>query len=106
VLQKINARVWIVLAIVAVAVVLLAEHGLRCWRSPLTREEAVARGKIRLDRFARTFNVNESLTLSEATFESDRNAWLLTYTGLRCKMIIIVDRCNGDDVGGVNACGG
>jgi hypothetical protein len=108
VLQKISARAWIVLGIVAVAVAvaLVAEHGFRCWRSPLTREEAVARGQVRLDRFSKTFNVKEPLTLTEATLESEKNTWLLTYTGLRCKVIIMVDRCNGDDVGSVNACGG
>jgi hypothetical protein len=105
-LQKIRRFWWLIGAVIVLLAGLVGEHGLRCWRAPLTREEAIARGQARLDTFAKTFNIREPLVLSDATLEADKNAWLVTYNGARCKVIIIVDRCQGDDVGSFNNCGG
>ena len=63
------------------------------------------RGQLRLDRFVRSFKVRGDLPrLDEAIFEDDTRSWLLIYKGDGCMVMIIVDRCHGDDIGGTTAC--
>jgi hypothetical protein len=97
---------WLLLIPAIVAIAGGADYIYRCTGAPLTREEAIVRAEQRLDRYRRSFNVHEKLNLVETSFDQDTKAWLFTYTGLHCSVIIVVDRCHGDDVGSTNACTG
>lgn len=106
-LQTVKRTHWVLIAVaLAVAMALGADYGFRCHGSPLSRDEALARANARLEHFSKSFNVKEAMTLSDATFEADTKGWLVTFTGPKCKVIIIVDRCHGDDVGSTNGCSG
>jgi hypothetical protein len=106
-LQTMKKGRWIIgFLLLAVALALGADYGFRCLSSPLTRDEAIARAKVRLDRYSRTYNVKEAMTFSDATFQDDKNLWLVTFVGPKCKVILIIDRCHGDEVGSTNACMG
>ena len=99
---------WIMLAgvFVIAAIAIAADHFYRCSAQPLSREEASNRGVQQLERYKKSFQIHEDMRLEEARFDQDTKAWLLTYAGKRCSVIIIVDRCHGDEVGGTNACAG
>jgi hypothetical protein len=104
-LQAMKRKRWI-LALVGliIAGALGADYGMRCWRPPLSKEEAIERANARLARYTKSFDVKETLQMTEATFERDTGAWLVTFVGPKCRVIIIADRCRGDDVGSTNAC--
>lgn len=97
------------LALAAVAIVataLAADYGSRCLRAPLDRSEAITRADSVLARYRQSFGVREDMPLKDASFDPDTKAWLVTYEGPRCAVIIIADRCHGDEVGSTNACTG
>lgn len=96
---------WLVLIVALVAIGIAVDYWRRCHGPPLLREEALQRAQLRLESFMKSFNVpGEFPRLVDETFESDTNAWLLTYENESCKVIVIVDRCHGDDIGGATAC--
>lgn len=103
---SLRRRWWLVLAVAIVAIAGAADHIYRCTGAPLTREEATVRAEQRMERYRKSFNVREKLNLVETTFDDYSKAWLFTYTGIHCSVIIVVDRCRGDDVGSTNACTG
>lgn len=97
---------------VALAILLIAglaltlDHFNRCNGQPLSKEEATVRAADQLERYKNSFKIDEAMPLEESKFDPDTKAWLFTYTGRHCSVIIIVDRCHGDEVGGTNACKG
>ncbi len=96
---------WIVLTLVVGLLALAIEYARKCYGPPLSRQEAVSRGQARLERFIRTHRVTGDLpVLAEEQYEQDTKTWLLTYVGKTCKVIVMVDRCHGDDVGSSTAC--
>jgi hypothetical protein len=44
-----------------VTIALGADCGFRCLRQPLTKDEAIARARARLERYSQTFNVKETI---------------------------------------------
>ena len=100
-----TVRWLVVLAIALVAVGVAVDYWRRCRQPPLPREEALHRAHVRLERFAKSFNVPGRLPeLVDEQFEKDTNMWLLTYKNDFYKVIVIVDRCHGDDIGGATSC--
>jgi hypothetical protein len=106
-LQTMRPFKWIVgVVLLGVAVALGADYRFRCLRPPLTRDEALARANVWLERYGKTFEPKGTMKLSEAIFEADTNVWLVTFKGPTCELILIVDRCHGDEAGSTTACGG
>ncbi|HWH40126.1 MAG TPA: hypothetical protein VNU21_09830 [Usitatibacter sp.] len=90
--------------LVAVATLGAADYGYRCLRSPLERNEAIARANVVLIRYKASFDVKEAMHMTDMSFDVSSNAWLVTFAGPTCAVIIIADRCHGDEVGSTNAC--
>ena len=98
-------RVFIGVLLVVVVGFFGAAYWHRCHGAPLSREAALRRAAVRLERFAESFNVGDRpAALVDAQFEPDSNSWLITYRGDKCSVAILVDRCHGDDVGGTTGC--
>jgi hypothetical protein len=106
-LQKMKKGRWVIgMVLLIFTIALGADYGYRCLRPPLTKEEAIARAKVRLARYSQSSDMKEAMTLSDVTFQPNNKVWLVTFVGQKCKVILIVDRCHGDDVGSTNACAG
>jgi len=88
-----------------ISLVALVSSYMRCHAPPLARDEALARGSVVRDRFLREFKLNgPTPTLMKIEREPDSAAWLLTYKSESCSLIVVVDRCHGDEVGSASAC--
>jgi hypothetical protein len=97
---------WFVLILAVAAIAICADYARRCYGPPLSREEALHRGQLRLERFIKTHKVPGELpVLVSEQYEQDTRTWLLSYESKGCKVIVMVDRCHGDDIGGTSACG-
>jgi hypothetical protein len=98
---------WVIAAVAfAVMLAAAADYGFRCYGAPLSRDEAVVRAEDQVERFKKSFNITEAMTLSTITFEHDSKTWLASFAGPKCKVVIVVDRCHGDSAESSNACGG
>ena len=95
----------IALTLVVGVLALAIDYARKCHGRPLSRQEAVSRGQARLERFIKSHRVTGDLpSLAEEQYEQDAKTWLLTYVSKTCKVIVMVDRCHGDDVGSSTAC--
>jgi len=84
---------------------LTIDYLVRCRGEPLTREEALLRATSKLSRFSKSFNVGSALpVLVHEQYESDIKTWTFTYANPTCTVAIIVDRCQGVEMGGANGC--
>jgi len=102
-----NRAVLILATVVGVLVAgVTADYWARCHGKPLTRDEALRRSKVRLERFAKSFGTGATLpALIDGRYEEDTKSWAFTYKNADCTVAIIVDRCHGDEVGGAAGCG-
>ena len=90
--------------VIGTGTALTVDYWRRCHAAPLTKEEALERAKVRLETFAKSVNVGRTLpTLVDAEFDGLTNSWIVTYRNSDCSLDVIVDRCHGDDIGGVSA---
>lgn len=63
------------------------------------------RADLRLERFAKSHAMHGALPkFKETQFEADTNSWLVTYKNNECDVIVITDRCHGDDIGAASGC--
>lgn len=107
-LRRRKGSVWITLSGSLVLTFLIADaadNWNRCYSAPLSRAEAIERAHTRFERFAQSYSLPSPLpTLVDAEFEADSNSWLVTFRGNDCEVIVITDRCRGDDIGGTTKC--
>jgi len=83
--------------------IFLAEYALRCYRKPLSRQEALERASAKLQRFSKKFVVGDSLPpLVDESYDPQRKEWTFTFKNSTCTVGIIVDRCHGTDIGGIS----
>jgi hypothetical protein len=77
------------------------DYWARCHGTPLSREEALRRAEARVSRYAKSFHIPGSLPpMTSMDFDASTNAWLVTFKNDTCQIIVISDRCHGDDIGG------
>jgi len=85
--------------------VFVVDHFVRCNGKPLTRDEAFRRANAKLQRFSEKFVVGDTPPgLVEERYDDKQKAWMFTFRGRACEIIILVDRCHGTDIGGTNGC--
>ena len=105
-LQRMKKPMGITLIIAAViAIAATGDYVHRCMAPPLSREEASERALARLEKFKKSFGVREVFTLTESSFDKQSSAWIFSFTSKDCTVMIVTDRCHGDDIGGLTACG-
>jgi hypothetical protein len=102
--QEVSNKIRIPLVIIAlVFAVFLVDYLFRCHGRPLSREEAFERANAKLLRFSKKFVVGDSLSkLNEEQYDPQRKEWMFTFENSTCSVIIIADRCNGTDIGGIS----
>jgi hypothetical protein len=103
-LQSLGKATWAILIVIALVVAgVIVERSLRCHGSPLTREEALQRAAARLARYAKAFDIGDApaVLLKE---EQESGGWIFTYRTAKCDVMVTVDRCHGDDIGGSSGC--
>jgi hypothetical protein len=80
------------------------ERYIKCQVMPaLTREEALQRSTRYWYDLSEDFSLDaESPTLSEERYDAERREWAFTFSNTTCTVIIITDRCQGTEVGGMS----
>jgi hypothetical protein len=94
----------IVGTVVVVGAALFVDYWAKCHGAPLSRDEALQRAKARAERFTKSHRTHPVPEAVKMEFDRKSNVWLVTFEGTDCEIIIITDRCHGDDVGGAR-CG-
>ena len=96
---------WLVSVISIAVAVVATDYWRRCHGPTLTKVEAVDRAQKQLTRFLTSHHVHEAtFSVVDAQFESDTNSWLITYKSSTCSVIVITDRCHGDEIGAASEC--
>jgi hypothetical protein len=104
VLPSLKKSLWVIGLAIGLAIAgIVIDNSLRCNAPPLTRDEALQRAANRLARYAKTFDVgNAPAVLLEEQKQS--GSWIFTYHMAKCDVMVTVDRCHGDDIGGSSGC--
>jgi hypothetical protein len=94
-----------VVAVSFVAVGLYAEHLVRCSGAPLTREQALRQAATRLQTFTKSFDTGNAVpSLVGEQFDNSVGTWIFTYSSPICTISVLVNKCEGADVGGSTGC--
>ena len=100
-----NALRWILAVVLIIAGAIVTDWWRRCHGEPLTREEAVSRATERVKRFSQSHKAGDiSYAVREIAYEYDSKSWRITFGDHDCIVVVIVDRCHGDDIGGTTRC--
>ncbi len=75
-----------------------------CSAAPLTRAEAVRQAEARLGKFSGSLGLHERFSESSARFDNDSKAWIVTFRNPECMVMLVVDRCHANDLGGTTDC--
>lgn len=76
----------------------------RCSAAALTREEAVQRAESRIGKFSASLGFHERFSQPSARFDDDSKSWIVTFRSPECMVMLVVDRCKRDDLGGTTDC--
>jgi hypothetical protein len=100
----VSNKLRILLGVTALIVfVFLADYLFRCHGRALSRQEALERADAKLKRFSKKYVVGDTLPrLVEEQYDPERKEWMFTFENSTCSIIIVADRCNGTDIGGVS----
>ncbi len=75
-----------------------------CSAAQLTRDEAVHRAEERLGKFSASLGLHERFAEPSARFDDDSKSWIVTFRNPECMVMMVVDRCKRDDLGGTTDC--
>ncbi|HUI99438.1 MAG TPA: hypothetical protein VLY46_04340 [Usitatibacter sp.] len=75
-----------------------------CSAAPLARDEAVRRAEARLGKFSASLGLRERFSESSARFDNDSRSWIVTFRNPECMVMMVVDRCHANDLGGTTDC--
>ena len=72
-----------------------------CGNPELSRDEALASANQYVDQMRQYTAFPETPRVTEGVFDTDAKSWSFTFESGECKIVIITDRCDGADVGGI-----
>jgi hypothetical protein len=101
-----SKKLWaiVVLGIVLVALLLFGDYYARCHGKPLSRADAVDRATKQVQYLSRDFALGDpGPVLVDEQYDASQKTWTLTFRSATCEVMVIADRCNGIDIGGVSA---
>ena len=100
-----SKKLWIIGGIIAVLTIEhLIERYIRCYvKPPLTREEGLQRSTTYWKDLSKDFVLGgEFPTLSEERYDAERKEWAFTFSNSTCTVVVITDRRQGTEVGGMS----
>jgi hypothetical protein len=75
-----------------------------CSAAPLTRDQAIQRAQARLGKFSASLGFHERFTEPSARFDDDSQSWIVTFRSPECMVMMVVDRCKPNELGGTTDC--
>src|SRR5258708_21200703 len=99
-----SKKLWKIGGVIAVLTIdHFIERYIRCYvKPPLTREEALQRSTRYWKDLSKDFVLGgEFPTLSEERYDAERKEWAYTFSNSTCTVVVITDRCQGTEVGGI-----